>query len=458
MEKEILLENLYQAYRNVYDIPLIPEIVDRAYLKELGVKAEPSDETVDALIRGSELFIQRLEEKTLLPHNRLVLEEIDPDTVETEIHNYTGHCPTLTFEVNPVRGCHVGCQYCLVTDGVHEQTLTAYENYHLYVRKLLEEMNGTPQEEITQADIQKKNDLLRQLAEAIESHPEKKKEIENQIVELSRGKNWNHYYYFSPKTEALQEATLQTGIAHRILKEFIAHFKKYPNSNARLFVASKAGTKHLQYAYEGETILSLFAQLKDKMQFNTSVSMMPPIYQEFVEPYAAAFIERVRAVKLCREQGVLANSALVQPIIIPHLDNDLYMIEFFRLLREAGVVNYKPEFLTVCMENLAMLGQLLGCYDKKMERQLYEAYILPANADHKKQRGRTAPDRELSLESIRRLKGYTDSCGMSVSICYWVRKQLQISGEMIPIINENGFQCLGYQSRLFAKERTDQEA
>jgi hypothetical protein len=30
-----------------------------------------------------------------------------------------------------------------------------------------------------------------------------------------------------------------------------------------------------------------------------------------------------------------------------------------------------------------------------------------------------------------------------------VRKQLKIDGDMIPIINENGFQCLGYQSKLF---------
>ncbi len=39
--------------------------------------------------------------------------------------------------------------------------------------------------------------------------------------------------------------------------------------------------------------------------------------------------------------------------------------------------------------------------------------------------------------------------GVSTSICYWVRSELGISEEMIPIINDNGFQCLGYQRRLF---------
>jgi hypothetical protein len=49
---------------------------------------------------------------------------------------------------------------------------------------------------------------------------------------------------------------------------------------------------------------------------------------------------------------------------------------------------------------------------------------------------------------------FTEELGMTVSICYWVRKQLKINDKMIPIINRNGFQCLGYQSRLFAPETT----
>ena len=74
---------------------------------------------------------------------------------------------------------------------------------------------------------------------------------------------------------------------------------------------------------------------------------------------------------------------------------------------------------------------------------------MPSNADHKKQRGRTAPDRALSMSNIEKMMRYTDSIGMSVSICYWVRKQLKIGNDIIPIINRNGFQCLGYQSELF---------
>lgn len=478
IKQPIEIRNLYEHETDAYNLEgFEPQIVDAEYLKQLGVTIEPSDETLQRLIRGSKLFMKRLEEHTVIPKSVLYLEDCDPDTVETEIHNYTGRCPTLTFEVNPVKGCHVGCQYCLVTDGVHEQKLVAYENYHLYVRKLLEEMNGQGSEShqaclngrvamdegkahgacseqpniVKPEDIKERSRLLKELANAIVESPEKKKDIERQIVALSRGKNWNHYYYFTPKTEALQEPTLYTGIAHRILREFIAHFKKYPNSNARLFIASKAGTKHLLVKNEGETILDLFEQLKDKMQFNTSVSIMPKAFRDLLEPYAAPIEERLAAVKMCQERGIQANSALVQPIFVPYL-TDEHIKEFFDMLHDAGIVNYKPEFLTACMENLAQLGQWLGHFDKNMERDLYMDYISPKNADHRKQRGRTAPNRALSIENIQRLMKYTETIGMSTSICFWVRNQLKVPTSIIPIINRNGFQCLGYQSRLFKGE------
>jgi DNA repair photolyase len=200
--------------------------------------------------------------------------------------------------------------------------------------------------------------------------------------------------------------------------------------------------------YEGETILDLFIKLKDKMQFNTSVSIMPTEFRNILEPYAAPIEERLLAVKACQENGIQANSALVQPIFTPYL-TDEHIKEFFDKLHDAGIINYKPEFLTACMENLSMLGQWLGYFDKDLERQLYNDYIMPSNADHKKQRGRTAPDRALSIGNIKKMMDYTQTLGMSTSICYWVRKQLKIDGSMIPIINENGFQCLGYQSKLF---------
>lgn len=399
---------VYPVADNLYTLDdFVPPLVDEEYLRALGVQVKPAPETLAALAEGSRIFARRLADHTLLPRRQCRVEAFDPASIPDEIHNYTGRCPTLTYEINPVRGCGVGCQYCLVTDGVHEQPLVVDENYPLYVRRLLESRNGAGSE------------------------------------------NRNHYYYFSPKTEALQEATLQTGVAHRILREFDTHFRRNPDSRARLFIASKAGEAHLQIADNGETILDLFARLRHRMQFNTSVSMMPPALRTLLEPGAAPIEERLKAIQVCRSHGIPSDSALVQPIFTPFL-TDGNIRSFFEMLHKAGIRNYKPEFLTVCMENLAMLGPLLGRFDRTLERQLYEDYLLPSNADHRKQRGRTAPDRAVSAAHLSRMMRFTDSLGMSVSICYWVRKQLGITEEQIPLINRNGFQCLGYQSRLFA--------
>ncbi len=400
-------EPVYSHRSTVYNLPgFEPGKVDGAYLKALGVRVEPSEETLEALRRGSEVFERRFREHLLIPRQRFCLEDIAPASVTPEIHNYTGRCPTLTYEINPVRGCTVGCQYCLVSDGVHEQELVAYDNYHLYVRRLLEEHNGPGSD------------------------------------------NARHYYYFSPKTEAFQEATLYTGIAHRILREFIEHFRRCPHSNARLFIASKAGAKHLQITDGGETVLDLFARLKGRMQFNTSVSIMPDAFRDILEPFAAPLSERLEAVRLCSERGVAADSALVQPIITPWLTRE-HIESFFGALRGAGIINYKPEFLTACVENLSMLGQYLGWFDKGLERQLYEDYLMPSNESHRKQRARIAPDKARSRAYLKAMMECTGRLGMSVSICYWVRKQLGIEESQIPLINSNGFQCLGYQSKLF---------
>ena len=403
MTNNVRLENLNPSTKNVYNLEgFEAKIVDTDYLSSIGVKVVPSSETLKSLIDGSVLFKERLKRCAVIPRDELEIAETCSGC-ELEVHNYTGSCPALTYEINPVIGCNVGCLYCLVTDGVHENKMKAFSDYHILVRRVLEE-----------------------------NYKEQ------------------HYYYFSPKTEAFQEPTLQTGIAHNILKEFINHYDRHPDSKARIFIASKAGTRQLLYKYKGDRIIDLFSELRDKMQFNTSVSIMPQQLRTIIEPFAASIEDRLNAVLLCQENGVMSDSALVQPIIPPYL-TDENMHDFFLQLKNAGIVNYKPEFLTVCMENLAVLGQLLGYYNKSMEKELYEYYINPQNAGHRKQRGRTAPNRESGRDILNSMINISNHYELSISICYWVRQQLNISEEMIPIINKKGFQCLGYQTKLFEK-------
>jgi DNA repair photolyase len=383
-------------------VGFVPRIVDRAYLSELGVLLVPAEATLAGLVRGSQLLERRLALGKLAPRPRVLLTQTDPGG-RLEIHNYTGACPTLTYEINPVSGCHVGCLYCLVTDGSHEQELTVLTNYAELVSRALEER-----------------------------HAER------------------HFFYFSPKTEAFQEPTLQTGVAHQILLAFIDHYERHPGSLARLFIASKAGVRQLEFEYRGASILSLLEQLAPRMQFNTSVSLMPDCLRRLLEPNAPPLEERLAAVQLCQAHGIFARSALVQPVVTPFFDAASVGFLFAQLAR-AGIINFKPELLTVNPECLAVLGQIIGYTDRDAERGLYEAYLAPSNARHKKQRERIAPERAISLAVVERMLREGDRHGMTASICYWVRESLGISESVIPSINRNGFQCLGYQTRLFEK-------
>lgn len=401
MKKFIRLTNLNPKEFDIYSLKdFAPRIIDNGYLKRMKVNITPAKETLRGLYTGSELFIRRISEKRLFPELQTSIEEIDIES-DLEIHNYTGACPTLTYEISPVKGCNVGCLYCLVSDGVHDNMPVSYGNYDQLVARVLDDK-----------------------------------------------RDGEHYFYFSAKTEAFQESTLQTGIAHKILMEFIKHYQRYPQSKARLFIASKAGKSQLLYQYKGDSIINLLKELKGKAQFNTSLSIMPDILRSYIEPYSSSLDERLEAVLLCQDNGVMSNSALVQPIFIPYLNEDI-LHSFFGKLQKANIINFKPEFLTLCMENLAMLGQILGYFDKDMERELYECYISCDNINHKKQRDRLAPSKKLSRDNLSKLIGFGKLYGLSASICYWVRKELEISEEEIPTINSNGFQCLGYQTRLF---------
>ena len=96
--KQMVFENFYQHETDVYSLEgFSPVIVDRAYLEKLGVTVHASEETYAKLEAGSRVFMERWKNRTVLPVQHLVLEDLVPEEVDTEIHNYTGRCPTLTL-------------------------------------------------------------------------------------------------------------------------------------------------------------------------------------------------------------------------------------------------------------------------------------------------------------------------------------------------------------------------
>ena len=375
-------------------------IIDNYFLREIGINHKISQKAIDGLLSGSLKFQRLFVKKNLTPDRNYSIEELLD--MPLEIHNYTGKCPTNVFEVNPTFGsCSTSCLYCLVSDGDQLKPISVFSNYH----KLVEH-------------------------------------------ELERNKDKKCFFYFSPKTEAFSEPLLETGIAHNILRTFIDHYRKYPSSNARVFIASKAGPNHLLYKHKNDSIIDLLEHLDGKVQFNGSMGIMPPYLHEVLEPNATSFDDRLKAMKMLQSRGVYAYSVLAQPILPNYLDEKSAQ-EFILKLRDAKIQNIKPEFLTVNMENLAIIAQYVNYFDKSKMREFLEPYLGIDNQDHIKQRCRIAPDRKLSKHGIEMMQDITSKYGIGISICNWVKNELGLE-DIDKSSKLKGFRCLGYQEKLFS--------
>lgn len=268
---------------------------------------------------------------------------------------------------------------------------------------------------------------------------------------LEAKKDESAFYYFSPKTEALSEPHLQTGIAHRVLRSFIDHFKIHPDSKARLFMATKAGPQHLYFEYDGRSILELLSQLKGKVQVNGSIGIMPDYLRRALEPNAPSVDERLNALKLCQQAGLFAESVLTQPLIIPYLTDEA-LEEYMEKLEAAGIKNIKPEFLTVDIGNLVALAQFVHHFNPNLMKPLFEEYVGVNNQNHIKQRSRMAPRRETSGVYLLKIAECAKQHNLTLSLCNWVRHEVGGCDPRVTALNqaskENGYQCLGYQTRI----------
>jgi DNA repair photolyase len=398
---------LIDEKRSCYDLPgFAPLFIDRKVLERAGVDY-PLVDTIDTqLIDGSHWFQQLFDHKSLTPGTSYLETLTDPE-VELEIHNYTGICPTNVLEVSPSSGsCAVGCQYCLVTDGKHCKAIEVYPNY------------------------------AEKLARSLERNRER---------EL--------FYYFSPKTEAFSEPHLFNGLAHDIVRAFIAHYDRHPDSKVRIFIATKGGPEHLGVLHQGESIFDLLARIASKVQVNGSIGIMPPYLRDVLEPNAASIAARLETLERCRALGMWAESVLCQPLLLPYLTRET-IDDYCRQLSAAGVRNIKPEFLTTEVRNLVVLAQFVNHFDPQLIGEFFYPYLHERNQQHIKQRSRLAPDKAVCVEKLALIKEIADSYGISISICNWVKQELTKEAAWVAMVDgqsaANGYRCLGYQTRLFA--------
>ena len=383
----------------------VPLRIDQKLLEGLGIDYFISPTVASQLAAGSEWFSQLFRTRNLTPGAQYT-EELTDINQELEIHNYTGICPTNVLEVSPsVGSCSVACQYCLVTDGNHVKSITVYTNY----------------------------------AERLASS-------------LERNRNRSIFYYFSPKTEAFSEPHLFNGLAHDIMRTFVRHYDKHPDSAVRVFIATKAGPRHLKVQHKGDTLLSLMGRIAPKIQLNGSIGIMPPYLRNVLEPNAAGMQERLEALMLCRELGLWAESVLCQPLILPYLTEeniDAYCAQ----LAAAGVRNIKPEFLTTEVRNLVVLAQYIHHFDPGLIGPFFRPYLEQSNQGHIKQRARMAPDRDVCIEKLAQIRKAAERHGITLSICNWVKRELGSVADWVRSVDQasaaNGYCCLGYQTHLF---------
>lgn len=384
-----------------------PIEIDDARIDSFNLPYPISREVRDALKAGSQRYRSLFDNNALQPGATYLEAETDPDP-ELEIHNYTNICPTNVFEVTPsVGSCSIACQYCLVTDGNQCKPITVFTNYTDKLR----------------------NSLERNADKAV-------------------------FYYFSPKTDAFSEPHLVSGVAHDILRTFIDHFDRHPQSPVRLFICSKAGLKQVSVAHKGDTILSLAGKLAGYAQWNGSIGIMPQYLRNILEPHAGTIADRLAVMRRCQEMGLVSDSVLCQPLILPYLTPET-VEEYMAALAGAGVVNIKPEFLTAELANLSLIAQYIHHYDPERLAEFFQSYLMAENQNHIKQRSRLAPEKGICVEKLELIRDTAKKYGISISICNWVRRELMQKSDWVSTIAkdtgsiEKGYACLGYYVRFF---------
>jgi DNA repair photolyase len=391
-----------------YSLPgFKPLEITRELLEREGIGYRIGDDIADQLAEGSQWFKMLFAGRQLAPENAYT-EAPAPADEELEIHNYTGICPTNVLEVTPSKGsCACACQYCLVTDGAHVTRVSVYTNY-----------------------------------------------VERLKASLERNSSKPLFYYYSPKTEAFSEPHLFNGLAHEILRTFIRHYERHPESRCRVFIASKAGLKHLLIRHRGDTVLTLLRELRGKVQYNGSIGIMPEYLRNVLEPNVASFEQRLEVLQVCQALGIMAESVLAQPLILVYLTPE-NTERYLRALASAGVKNIKPEFLTAEIRNLTVIAQFINHYDPELLRDFFHPYLSDSNRGHIKQRSRLAPDRAVCVEKLEMINRLAAENGITVSICNWVKAELSKQAAWVGQIDSRssaaGYRCLGYQTKLFAQ-------
>lgn len=186
---------------------------------------------------------------------------------------------------------------------------------------------------------------------------------------------------------------------------------------------------------------------------------MPNSLRDVLEPNCPNIVDRLEALAECRKRGIHAESLLLQPTFPSSVKSASSLGSFMDILQQFGVRNVKPEFLTVDPLNLGIIAQFVHHFEGlDAVKELLHNYVRKENEDHRKQRFRMAPNRQLSADLMLRLDAAATQRGITVTLCNWVKRELSKVDPAVKSIAsqaaKEGYVCLGYYWKLFSTGST----
>ena len=183
-------------------------------------------------------------------------------------------------------------------------------------------------------------------------------------------------YYFSAKTEAFSRQMLKLGITQNILHQFLMHVKETERTegkcNDTLMIITKAGEKDLFAKSDSGTPMELLAKMPDNIQISSSITYFEnEKMRKSMEPGAPSKDERLGFIRRLGAEGILAWGVLVQPVFHVFLPSESFWLE----LVDAGIRRASIDIFTTTLENLAVVAQIIGWYDKSAEIKMWNDYI-----------------------------------------------------------------------------------
>ena len=372
-----------------------PQIIDNDYFEKNGINVRLSENLNRQVREISSKFASGYEAVGGLQNSLVEFVKVPFDTPLPK-HGDSPNCPVNILELNPAYdACDIGCQYCQTTDGCHLNTIKVIKNFPEYYANILENNDG--------ADI---------------------------------------IYYASPQTEIFQKPLMDSGVTMGIFSAFKKHLEENPKSEAKMFVVTKIDITELGGLRKAKEVAQMLASLQPALRLSGSVGMMPDDLRAIIEPKAKDFESRMDFIRLCQKEGLDIKSVLFQPIIDTLADEEI-LNKYLKMLSGMGIEHMKPEFLTISLENTIYFAQLVGSYDKNLEKAIWENRLAVDEDKISKKIRRIPPqNREYIRDKYLQIKRIAKTYGIETTLCSWTRKNYELPEYNLESLSR-GRGCMG---------------